>query len=97
MKYFLTLLCFAYFYLQSPAQEHYLVVGTYDSPESEGIYIYTFNSSTGNAEKVSHIKSSNPSFVAISPDEKFVYAVFENSKDGNGGEVAAYSQRTIRR
>ncbi|HQV86453.1 MAG TPA: lactonase family protein [Chitinophagaceae bacterium] len=91
MKYYLTLLCFAYFYLQSPAQEHYLVVGTYDSPESEGIYIYTFNSSTGNAEKVSHIKSSNPSFVAISPDEKFVYAVFENSKDGNGGEVAAYS------
>ena len=28
-------------------QDHYLLVGTYDSPKSEGIYVYKFNSKTG--------------------------------------------------
>jgi 6-phosphogluconolactonase len=70
---------------------HYLIVGTYDSPKSEGIYVYKFNSTDGSVKEVSHIKTSNPSYVAISPNEKFVYAVHENARDGNGGEVAAFS------
>ena len=73
-------------------QDHYLLVGTYDSPKSEGIYVYKFNSKTGIANVVSHVKTSNPSFLAISPDEKFVYAVAENApKDGKGGDIAAFS------
>ena len=74
------------------AQEHYLLVGTYDSPKSEGIYVYKFNSKTGTAKEVSHVKTPNPSFLAISPDEKFVYAVAETApKDGKGGDIAAFS------
>jgi len=73
------------------SQEYYLLVGTYDSPRSEGIYVYRFNSSNGNTQLISHIKSSNPSFLAVSPDEKFVYAVQENASNGNGGSVAAYA------
>jgi len=76
----------------SNAQEHYLLVGTYDSPKSEGIYVYKFNTETGTAKEVSHIKTPNPSFLSISPDGKFVYAVAETApQDGKGGDIAAFS------
>jgi 6-phosphogluconolactonase len=78
-------------FLPAADKEHYLIVGTYDSPKSEGIYVYKFNSSDGSAKEVSHIKTSNPSFVTISPNKKFVYAVHEIAGDGKGGEVAAFS------
>jgi 6-phosphogluconolactonase len=72
------------------SQEHYLLTGTYDSPKSEGIYVYRFNSVSGNAVPVSFFKTSNASFLSVSPDEKFVFAVNERStKDGKGGEVIA--------
>ena len=73
------------------AQEHYLVAGTYNSPKSEGIYVYKFNSSDGSSKEISHIKTSNPSFVAISADQKFVYSVHEIANNNKGGEVAAFS------
>jgi len=86
------LLCFlATFYLVSPAQKNYLLVGTYTNGKSEGIYVYRFNSTTGDFDSVSMVKTSNPSYLTISPDEKFVYAVHENAKNGNGGEVAAFA------
>lgn len=72
-------------------KEQYLIVGTYDSPKSEGIYVYKFNSTDGSAKEVSHVKTSNPSFVTVSPDEKFVYAVHENGNGGKGGEIAAFA------
>ena len=72
-------------------QEYYLLVGTYDSPKSEGIYVYHFNAANGDTKEVGHIKTSNPSYLAISKDERFVYAVNENGKNGNGGEVTSFS------
>ena len=54
-------------------QDHYLLVGTYDSPKSEGIYVYKFNSKTGIANEVSHVKTSNPSFLAISLTNKMAF------------------------
>jgi len=78
----------------SEAQEYFLIVGTYDSPKSEGIYVYTFNSANGTAsvQPVSHIRTSNPSFLAISPNEKYVYAVNETSDStGKGGTISSFS------
>lgn len=78
--------------MQAAAQEHYMLVGTYDSPKSEGVYVYKFNSRDGTAKEISHVKTPNPSFVAVSPDEKFVFAVHETApQDGKGGEVAAFA------
>ncbi len=71
-------------------KEHYLVVGTYTGGKSEGIYIYRFNSGDGSFKEVSHVKTSNPSYVAISPDEKFVFAVTEDAKDGSGGAISSF-------
>jgi 6-phosphogluconolactonase len=72
-------------------KEHYLIVGTYTGGKSEGIYIYKFNSENGSFNEISHAKTSNPSFLVVAKDEKFVYAVTENAKDANGGEISAFS------
>ncbi len=88
----ITTLVFSLLFLSSQAQEYYLLVGTYDSPKSEGIYVYKFNSSDGSATGVSHVKTSNPSFLAISSNEKYVYAVGEKSDSlGKGGAVNSFS------
>lgn len=71
--------------------EKYLITGTYTQGKSEGIYVYAFNTNNGSYKEVSHVKSSNPSFVAVSPNEKFVYAVNENGDKDNGGEVSAFA------
>lgn len=70
---------------------HYLITGTYTSGKSEGIYVYLFNSKDGSYKEVSAVKISNPSFLTLSPDEKYVYAVSENSDNDNGGEVASFA------
>ncbi len=78
-------------FITAAQQPHYLVTGTYTSGKSEGIYVYRFNSNDGSAKEVSHVKISNPSFVAVSPDEQYVYSVQEDAaSDGKGGNVRAY-------
>jgi len=81
------------FYFVSGAQknENYLLIGTYTTGKSEGVYVYRFNSMNGDFDSVSMVKTSNPSYLAISPDEKFVYAVNENSDKGNGGKVSSFA------
>src|SRR5437868_3854634 len=69
--------------------EKYLFVGTYTSGKSQGIYVYKFNTQTGDFSLVSTAKAENPSFLTVSPNEKYVYAVYENGDDK--GSVAAYS------
>lgn len=91
MKFSILTLLLSVVLLPPPAHEHYLVVGTYDSPKSEGIYVYRFNSSDGSIKEISRIAASNPSFLAVSPNEKYIYAVSEKAKNGNGGEVCAFS------
>ncbi|MDP4262104.1 MAG: lactonase family protein [Bacteroidota bacterium] len=74
------------------SQESYLITGTYTGGKSEGVYVYKFNSNNGSYKEISHVKTSNPSFVAISPDQKFVYAVHEDAAGkGKGGEISAFS------
>ncbi len=78
--------------LSTAAQQHYLLAGTYTSGKSEGIYVYRFNSNDATVTAVSYIKISNPSYLTVSPDEKYVYAVKENSNNkGGGGSIAAFS------
>jgi 6-phosphogluconolactonase len=77
---------------QAAGQEHYLLVGTYDSPKSEGIYVYKFNSNDGSVKEISHVKTSNPSFLAVSDNQKFVFAVNETGDStGKGGGVISFS------
>lgn len=63
--------------------DFHLLVGTYTSGKSEGIYVYKFNALTGEFTAESIAKNvKNPSFLAISPNEKFVYSAGEIDKNG---------------
>lgn len=75
---------------QNPIQ--YLLVGTYtNSGKSDGIYVYRFNPNKNESTLISSTKGvSNPSFLVVSPDQKFVYAVNEDHGD-NGGSVSAFA------
>ena len=75
-------------------KDQYLLVGTYTNEKSEGIYVFRFNSQTGETTPVGSAKTSNPSFLAVSPNERYVYAVNENADSTRftmGGSVAAFS------
>ena len=72
------------------AQKHYnLIVGTYTAPgKSEGIYTYDFEGATGNTSLKNITKGiANPSYLAISPDKKYAYAVNEV---GDKSSVSAF-------
>jgi len=72
------------FFSYANAQKHYnLLVGTYtNSCPSQGIYVYDFNSETGEFEsKGLSKKVINPSYLTVSPDRKKVYSVNENGKE----------------
>ena len=93
MKYKILLAAFVFLFcnISKAQQQYYLLSGTYTSAKSEGIYVYRFNSGDGTAQAVSHVKISNPSFVAVSPDERFLYSVEEDAdKKGTGGEISAF-------
>ncbi len=89
LQLFFLLLCSVAFAQKKP----YLIVGTYTSGKSEGVYVYQFNTKKGDSKLMDSAKSSNPSFIAISPDKKFVYAVNENADATmkNGGGVSSFS------
>ena len=67
--------------VQSRAQQHQLIVGTYtNNGKSEGIYVYDFDAKTGETKQKSVAKGvENPSYLTLSPDKKFVYSVNEAS------------------
>src|SRR5687768_5077089 len=74
------------------SQDYYLMIGTYTNTGSKGIYVYRFNSVTGEVKWVSNTDSaSNPSYLAITPNGKFVYAVYEDGGSQKSGQVSAYS------
>jgi len=75
-------------------KEQYLLVGTYTGGKSQGIYVYKFNTLTGDNNFVSTVNSSNPSFLAVSPNKRFVYAVNENADSTRfvvGGNISAFA------
>jgi len=74
---------------QIQAQDFNLLIGTYtNSGKSEGIYTYNFNTLSGDTKLKAITKDvANPSFLSVSPDHKFVYAVNES---GNASTASAF-------
>ncbi|HEV7334307.1 MAG TPA: lactonase family protein [Flavisolibacter sp.] len=67
----------------------YLLVGTYTGEKSRGIYVYRFQSN-GSAKLVDSAVTPNPSYLAISPDQRYVYAANELGNAEGGGKVTAF-------
>ncbi len=88
----LLLVFILFFSFPAMAQKHKLIIGTYTGGKSEGIYIYEFDSNNGDNHFVSAVKSSNPSFLVVSPNKKYLYAVNEDADSANnGGKVSAFA------
>ena len=65
-----------------------LFVGSYSSKTEPGIHAYQFDVNSGD---LSHLNSftgiENPSFLAIHPNGRFLYAVSETSLGGDGAQL----------
>ena len=70
------------------AQNWTMYVGTYTKGTSKGIYAYKFQESTGKFTPIGLAgESFNASFLAVHPNQRFLYAVNETSK----GMISAFS------
>src|SRR5690606_26207762 len=75
---------------QKDKESFFLFVGTYTNDQgTNGIHVYTFDSSTGNfSERSKYTDIRNPSFLALSADGENLYAV---SEAGEGQGINAFS------
>lgn len=95
-NYYLLFLCAMLFVFGCKKTEllknYTLFVGTYTENGSEGIYSYSFDANSGElTNKTLAAPMGNPSFVKISPDKKYLYAVEETKANkGGSGAVASF-------
>ncbi len=76
---------------------YFLYVGTYTAKESKGIYAYRFDAKSGELTPMGlAAETKNPSFIAIDPTNRFLYAVNE-VPDYNGARSGAVSAFSINR
>jgi 6-phosphogluconolactonase len=75
------------------AEKYHLFIGTYTGPKSDGVYVASFDSDTGElGEPKLAAKTPNPTFIAIDPDGNHLYAANEVGrwKGKRGGFVTAF-------
>ncbi|HZH96795.1 MAG TPA: lactonase family protein, partial [Flavisolibacter sp.] len=96
MKFFISLTFLLAAAFSINAQDFNLLVGTYTEPgKSEGIYVYNFNGATGAVTpKSKAVGLTNPSFLTVSKNGKFVYAVSESSDAESGVTAFAFNRNT---
>jgi 6-phosphogluconolactonase len=64
----------------APRSSYLMYVGTYTGSHSKGIYAYRFDAATGQATPLGLVaETANPSFLAIDPTQRFLYAANEIS------------------
>jgi 6-phosphogluconolactonase len=92
--FFVTLACIIALNLQAAPKEFFVYIGTYTKTEEQGIHWLKLEMATGKLTAVGKLAGQkNPSFLAIHPNKKFLYAVNEisNYKGEKAGGVSAYS------
>ncbi|MGC3959814.1 MAG: lactonase family protein [Verrucomicrobiota bacterium] len=93
MKFYCATLLIAFHVVAATAAEYWVYFGTYTSSASKGIYAARFDSATGKLSAPELVaETRNPSFLAMHPTGKFLYAVGEvdNTQGQRAGAVNAY-------
>jgi 6-phosphogluconolactonase len=78
----------------APADEFRIYVGTYTGEGSEGIYAHRFDPATGESSPIGLVAATdNPSFLAVDPTGRFLYAVNELDafRDEPTGALSAFT------
>lgn len=79
----------------TPTGKMYMLLGTYTSDQaSRGIYVYNFDTNTGASDSVSMVEVSNPSYLALSPNEEFLYSVGENGQDDSYAHAFSFDKES---
>jgi 6-phosphogluconolactonase len=75
------------------AGEYFVYFGTYTAKASKGIYAYRFQPSSGKLTEIGVVaEAPNPSFLALSPDRRYLYAVnWKGSETVKGDTISAYA------
>ena len=76
------------------ADKYWVFVGTYTDGKSKGIYRCEFDPATGKlSEPMLAVETTSPSFLAIDPSRRFLYAVGETGefKGKKSGSVSAFA------
>jgi 6-phosphogluconolactonase len=74
--------------------DYFLYAGTYTRQKSKGIYAWRFHAADGTLQSLGLVaETSNPSFLALSPNGRFLYAANEDSRyEGQPtGTVSAFA------
>jgi 6-phosphogluconolactonase len=79
--------------IAAPADEYFVYFGTYTATVSKGIYAYRFQPSTGKLEALGVMaEAPNPSFLAVRPDHRYLYAVnWKGSDTVPGNTISAFA------
>jgi len=78
----------------SSSGRHLLYVGTYTKGESKGIYVYSYDAKSGESEPLGlAAETANPSFLAVDPRQRVLYAVNELTryKGSSSGAVTSFA------
>ncbi|MCP1495740.1 6-phosphogluconolactonase (cycloisomerase 2 family) [Pseudomonas migulae] len=77
------------------AEQYQLLVGSYTAGQSQGIYRFGFDSAKGqiDAKPLQVVKSENPSWLTLSKDQRYLFAVNENGPGQKDpvGRVSSYA------
>ena len=79
---------------QTSAAAMLVIIGAYAPARSEGIHVYRMDPASGALTRLSAVSGlENPSFLAVHPNRRFLYAVSEVGQFAGrpGGAVAAFS------
>ena len=78
--------------MNSNSQGSIVFIGTYTRTTSDGIYVCRFDSQSGSLEPLSSITGAdNPSFLALHPNRRFLYACSEVEEFGGKAQGALYA------
>ena len=77
------------------AGEYFVYAGTYTKTKSKGIYVYRFQPATGKLAALGlAAESVNPSFLAVDPSQRFLYAANEAGEGGNAASAFRINPQT---
>ncbi|MES2574948.1 MAG: lactonase family protein [Bacteroidota bacterium] len=90
--YFIILFLFASTAIYAQENKLNLIVGTFNRTcESKGIYVYEFDTNTGDLALKSNTENVlNPGYLTVSSDNKFVYSVNQNKNGTNESGISAF-------
>lgn len=74
-----------------------LFVGSYASPQEEGISLYKFNQRNGEAIRIAGLSGiSNPSYLTINSQQTMIYSVGEDSEKGSTINAIGFDTQNLR-